>query len=210
MSTRGKSRRTFLLDSMTGLSGAWVAANAAGIFAAEDYVLQAAQSGKPMAFGYFTPAQAGTPTKFAFFTPAQAVEIEAMAAQIIPTDETPGAREARVIHFIDRALTTFAKNSQAAYTKGIDDLQAQAKQLVPTATTFSALTGPQQVQVLTAMEKTPFFTLVRTHTVIGFFASPVHGGNQDKIGWKLIGYDDSLNHRPPFGYYDAQDPAGRR
>jgi len=51
---------------------------------------------------------------------------------------------------------------------------------------------------------------VRTHTVIGFFASPVHGGNQDKVGWKLIGYDDSLNHRAPFGYYDAQDPAGRR
>jgi gluconate 2-dehydrogenase gamma chain len=196
MSTRRKSRRTFLLDSVTGLGGAWVAANAAGILAAEDYVLRAAQTGRPVKFG--------------FFTPAQAVEIEAMAAQIIPTDATPGAREARVIQFIDRALTTFAKNSQAAYTTGIDDLQAQTKQLFPTATTFSGLTGPQQIQVLTAMEKTPFFTTVRTHTVIGFFASPVHGGNQDKIGWKLIGYDDSLNFRPPFGYYDAQDPAGKR
>ena len=196
MSTRGRSRRTFLRESVTGLGGAWVAANYAGILAAEDYVLQASQSGQPMTL--------------AFFTPAQAVEIEAMAAQIIPTDETPGAREARVIHFIDRALTTFAKNAQGAYTKGLDDLQAQTRQLVPTATTFSALTSPQQIQVLTAMEKTPFFTTVRTHTIIGFFASPVHGGNQDKIGWKLIGYDDSLNFRPPFGYYDAQDPAGRR
>ena len=43
MSTRGKSRRTFLLDSVTGLGGAWVAANYAGILAAEDYVLKAAQ-----------------------------------------------------------------------------------------------------------------------------------------------------------------------
>jgi gluconate 2-dehydrogenase gamma chain len=196
MSTRGKSRRTFLLDSVTGLGGAWVAANYSGILAAEDYVLKAAQSGRPMKFG--------------FFTPDQAVEVEAMAVQIIPTDETPGAREARVINFIDRALTTFAKNNQAAYTKGIDDLQAQTKQLFPTATKFSALTGPEQIQVLTAMEKTPFFNTVRTHTIIGFFASPVHGGNQDKIGWKLIGYDDSLNFRPPFGYYDAQDPAGKR
>jgi hypothetical protein len=40
--------------------------------------------------------------------------------------------------------------------------------------------------------------------VIGFFARPVHGGNFDKVGWKLIGYDDSLNFKPPFGYYDAQ------
>jgi gluconate 2-dehydrogenase gamma chain len=196
MSTRRKSRRTFLLDSVTGLGGAWVAANSAGILAAESYVLRAAQSGKPATFG--------------FFTPAQAAEVEAMAAQIIPTDETPGAKEARVIHFIDRALTTFAKNNQAQYTKGLDDLQAQTRQLFPMAATFSALTGPEQIQVLTAMEKTPFFNMVRTHTIIGFFASPVHGGNQDKIGWKLIGYDDSLNFRPPFGYYDAQDPAGRR
>lgn len=196
MSTRGKSRRTFLVDSVTGLGAAWIAANASGIINAENYVLRAAQSGRPM--------------KFAFFTPEQAVEIEAMAAQIIPTDETPGAREARVVNFIDRALTTFNKDNQAAYTKGIADLQAQTRQLFPTATKFSGLTDAQQIQVLTAMEKTPFFNMVRTHTVIGFFASPVHGGNQDKIGWKLIGYDDSLNFRPPFGYYDAQDPAGRR
>ncbi len=104
MSTRGKSRRSFLIDSAAGLGGAWVAANYSGILAAENYVLKAAQSGKPVKFG--------------FFTPAQALEVEAMAAQIIPTDETPGAREARVINFIDRALTTFAKNTQAAYTKG--------------------------------------------------------------------------------------------
>jgi len=31
----------------------------------------------------------------------------------------------------------------------------------------------------------------------------VHGGNANKVGWKLVNYDDSLNHKPPFGYYDA-------
>jgi gluconate 2-dehydrogenase gamma chain len=196
MSTRGKSRRSFLIQSAAGLSGAWVAANYSGIVAAEDYVLQAAQSGKPVSFQ--------------FFTPDQAAEIEAMAAQIIPTDETPGAREARVINFIDRALATFAKNDQGRYTKGIGELQAQTSQMFPGSTKFSALSPEQQIKVLTAMEKTPFFNTVRTHTIIGFFASPVHGGNQDNIGWKLIGYDDSLNFRPPFGYYDANDPAGKR
>jgi gluconate 2-dehydrogenase gamma chain len=195
MSTREKSRRSFLIESAAGLSGAWVAANYAGIVAAEDYVLEAAQAGKPVTFQ--------------FFTSDQATEIEAMASQIIPTDETPGAREARVISFIDRALSTFAKNSQTQYTKGLADLEAQTRQLFPAATRFSALTSPQQIQVMTAMEKTPFFNTVRTHTIIGFFASPVHGGNQDKVGWKLIGYDDSLNFRAPFGYYDAQ-PQPRR
>ena len=35
-------------------------------------------------------------------------------------------------------------------------------------------------------------------------------GNHDKVGWALIGYDDSLNHKPPFGYYDAQPQPRRR
>jgi gluconate 2-dehydrogenase gamma chain len=195
MSPRQRSRRQFLIESVSGLGGAWVAANYAGIVAAEAYVQQAASSGQPI--------------KLAFFTEAQAAEVEAMAAQIIPSDSTPGAREARVINFIDRALVTFDSDQQGAYTKGLQDLQAQTKQLFPTATKFSALTSEQQIQVLTAMEKTPFFNVVRTHTVTGFFASPVHGGNYNKVGWKLVTYDDSLNFKPPFGYYDAQ-PAPRR
>ena len=190
MSPQQRSRRQFLIESVAGLGGAWVAANYASIIDAQAYVQQAASTGQPI--------------KLAFFTDAQAAEVEAMAAQIIPSDATPGAREARVINFIDRALTTFEKGQQPAYTKGLQDLDAQTKALFPTATKFSALTAEQQIQVLTAMEKTPFFTLVRTHTVTGFFASPIHGGNTNKVGWKLVNYDDSLNHKPPFGYYDAQ------
>jgi Gluconate 2-dehydrogenase subunit 3 len=195
MSPQQRSRRQFLIESVAGLGGAWVAANYAGIIEAQAFVQQAASSGQPI--------------KLAFFTEAQAAEVDAMAAQIIPSDATPGAREARVINFIDRALVTFEKDQQQAYVKGLQDLDAQTKRLVPSAAKFSALTSDQQIQVLTAMEKTPFFTLVRTHTVTGFFASPVHGGNYNKAGWKLVNYDDSLNHKPPFGYYDAQPQARR-
>jgi hypothetical protein len=189
MSIRGESRREFLVHSVSGLSAAWVAANYSGIVAAERHVQQAARTGQPVTF--------------AFFTPEQAAEVEAMTAQIVPTDATPGAREARVIHFIDRALVTFERKSQPAYTQGLGDLELQTKQLVPNSNKFSALTSEQQIQVLTAMERTAFFNMVRTHTITGFFASPVHGGNDNKAGWKLVGYDDSLNHKPPFGYYDA-------
>lgn len=191
MTTKAKSRRSFLVNSVTGLNAAWITANLPGILAAQEY---ARQPGAP-ALG--------------FFTPAQAAEIEAMAAQIIPTDQTPGAREARCLYFIDKALTTFSRDSQAAYTQGLQDLQAKTAQLYPSAGKFSALTSEQQIKTLTAIESTPFFNLVRTHTIIGFFARPEHGGNHNQIGWKLIGYDGSLNHKPPFGYYDAQ-PQPRR
>ncbi len=189
MSTRGKSRRSFLIESVSGLGAAWFAANYSGILAAEEYVLEAVQSGQP--------------AQLAFFTQAQAAEVEAMAAQIIPTDDTPGAREARVVSFIDRALVSFERERQPVYTQGLKDLEAQTKQRFPNASKFSELTFDQQIQILTAIEDTPFFNLVRTHTITGFFASPVHGGNHDKVGWQLVGYDDSLYHEAPFGYYDA-------
>jgi hypothetical protein len=32
---------------------------------------------------------------------------------------------------------------------------------------------------------------------------PSYGGNQDRIGWKLIQYDGGHAQQPPFGYYDA-------
>ena len=194
MSTQEKSRRSFLIESVSGLGGAWVAVNYSGILAAEEYVLKAAESEQP--------------AKFAFFTPEQAVEVEEMAAQIIPTDHTPGAREARVVSFIDRALVTFERERQADYTQGLKDLAAQAHQSFPNTSKFSELTFDQQIQVLTAIEDTPFFNLVRTHTITGFFASPVHGGNHDKVGWELVGYDDSLYHEAPFGYYDALPQPG--
>ena len=190
MKAKNRSRRSFLVESFTGLNAAWVAANYPGILAAQNYVKKATETGQV--------------PRLAVFTDVQAAEVEAMTAQIIPTDSTPGAREVHCVYFIDRALATFARDKQPGYVQGLQDLQAKTRELFPDATKFSALTTEQQIKTLTAMEKTPFFEMVRTHTILGFLSRPVHGGNFDKAGWKLIGYDDSLNHKPPFGYYDGQ------
>jgi gluconate 2-dehydrogenase gamma chain len=190
MSSEAKSRRAFLISSATGLNAAWVAANLPGILAAQDQVQHAARGGQ-------TP-------KLTFFSPGQAAEVDAIAAQIIPTDQDAGAREAHCLYFIDRALSGFDKSKQAAYSKGLDDLERKVGELYPGSSKFSALTPEQQIKTLTAIEKTPFFMMVRNHTVMGFLSRPVHGGNYHKAGWKLIAYDDSLNFKPPFGYYDAE------
>lgn len=198
MSTGSKSRRDFLVHSVagiTGLSTVWLTANYTGILEAEAF----AQEKAPWT----------TTPRLGFFTEEQAADINAMASQIIPTDDTPGAHEARVVFFIDRALVTFERDSRPVYIQGFKDLQAKTKELFPSAAKFSALNSAQQIQVLTAIEKSPFFNTVRNHTVIGFFANPIHGGNHEKVGWKLIGFDDSLDFKPPFGYYDAQ-PSPRR
>jgi len=190
MSTKRRSRRSFLVGSFTGLNAAWVAANYPGILAAQNYVRKS--------------TEAGQLPRLAVFTDVQAAEVEAMTVQIIPSDSTPGAREAHCVYFIDRALSTFAQDKKPAYLNGLEDLQAKTRELYPDASKFSALTSEQQIKTLTAIEKTPFFEMLRQHTILGFLSRPEHGGNYNKVGWKLIGYDDSLNHKPPFGYYDAQ------
>jgi gluconate 2-dehydrogenase gamma chain len=190
MSTKGRSRRSFLVNSVTGLNAAWVAANYPGILAAQEYVRQA--------------SQAGQLPRLAFFNEPQAAEIEAMAARIIPTDETPGAREAGCLYFIDRALTTFDKQRQPVYTAGLGSLQDKTRELFPDASKFSGLNSAQQIQVLKAIETTPFFMLVRTHTITGFLANPEHGGNQNQAGWKLIGFEGKFRYESPFGYYDRE------
>ena len=35
---------------------------------------------------------------------------------------------------------------------------------------------------------TAFFNLLLSHTIAGFFADPVHGGNRAMVGWQLIGF----------------------
>jgi len=193
MALRDSSRRTFLLRSLGGLGSAWLTANWPEILAAHEHARHAAQTDPP--------------TKFEFFTPDQAVEVEAIAAQIIPTDNTPGAREARVIYFIDRALTTFDRDKQELYRGGLRELQQKCVERF--RATFSKLSSPQQIELLKSIEKGEFFEAARIHTIVGFFANPEYGGNAGQIGWKLIGFEDDFSFEPPFGYYDQQENDGK-
>ena len=184
MSEAGITRRTLF----AGAGSAFLAANWTDILAAQQHAHRAAAS--------------AAPTQLEFLTAAQAAEIEAIAAQIIPTDETPGAREAGVIYFIDRALATFDKGKQPVYVEGLHQTEAKLKELFPRAGRMADLKPEQQIEQLKAIEKSEFFDVVRTHTIMGFFANPEHGGNKDKVGWKLIGFEDNFVFTPPFGYYD--------
>jgi gluconate 2-dehydrogenase gamma chain len=170
----------------------WLLASpfAAAILAAQEHAHQAARSAQP--------------PPLAVLHPAEATEIEAIAAQIIPSDETPGAREAGVIYFIDRALATFDHDQHPVYVEGLQDLAARRAQLFPVSPSFAALSSADQIRVLQTIEGTDFFDVVRTHTILGFFGDPSYGGNRDQIGWKLIGFENKFHFEPPFGYYDAE------
>jgi gluconate 2-dehydrogenase gamma chain len=52
--------------------------------------------------------------------------------------------------------------------------------------------GPESIQHASPSGKIfglqAFFEILRAHTIAGFFCDPIHGGNRDMVGWKLIGF----------------------
>jgi gluconate 2-dehydrogenase gamma chain len=146
------------------------------------------------------------PPPLRVLTAEQAADLEAMAAQIIPTDDTPGAREARVVYFMDQELATRSKHRRPEFEKGLRDLRRRVARRHPRAASFAALGGEQQIAILRDMEKakSEFFENVRAATIVGMLALPEYGGNYQKIGWKMIGFDDRFSWAAPFGHYDRE------
>lgn len=200
-------RRDFLLQ-LGGIAGtAWISAQWPTMVAAAQHAHQAAASKQ----------------SFEVLTPEQAKEVAAIAARIIPTDELPGATEAGVVYFIDRALKTFASDALPQYQSGLVDVHRATAQMFPGVNSFSAATPEQQDKVLSALSATQFpqtgsrrrnqaptasgfFQTIWYHTVCGFLIDPEGGGNRDFVGWKVIGRDPAHSFSPPFGYYDKDYP----
>jgi len=211
-----QSRRQFLLDSVVAASATWIGAHWPAALAAAQHAHNAAQQARPSAKSSAAP-------KFDFFTPKLAAEIESITARIIPSDETPGAREAGVVYFIDRALVTFAKNDQKLYTAGITEVQALVRKMFPGIERFSAASETQQDEVIATLDQSgiygrrpfvdrpigqTFFETLRQHTIAGFLIDPAseRRGNRDGVGWALIGREREHMFQPPFGHYDKDYP----
>ncbi|MBN8882097.1 MAG: gluconate 2-dehydrogenase subunit 3 family protein [Salana multivorans] len=178
-----------------------------------------------------------------FFTAHEWRTVEAATARIIPTDHHPGAREAKVVRFIDRMLAgtdyVFASadgsgflrmtgRDDAAwaeriahrgrlYRDGVAELDRLARQ--EGERDFADLDDDAQDRVLEQLSGEPkpqpyevpgdatgtggapagnqpvnedfleFFPLLVLNTRQGFYADPVYGGNLDRIGWGVIGFD---------------------
>lgn len=136
-------------------------------------------------------------------TEQEAAEFDAIAAQIIPTDDTPGAREAGAIHFIDQALAGVASFALPQLREGLAELQ-EAGRVRHGIGTFAGLSGPQQIELLQSIEDSEFFGTVRFLTVAGMFSDPEHGGNVGRVGWQLLEYEGPGATAAPYGHYDAE------
>lgn len=117
----------------------------------------------------------------------EASTLAAVCARIIPTDDNgPGAAEARASVYIDRALAGWLAPSRNAYAAGLAAIEAAAR--TRGAKRFADLSPAARDDILRSLEQTPFFSLVRTHTIQGTFCDPAYGGNANFVGWDLLGY----------------------
>jgi gluconate 2-dehydrogenase gamma chain len=145
-------------------------------------------------------------TALMFFNDLEAITVEAVAARIIPGEtDSPGARDARVVVYIDRALAGYSTELQQLYRVGIRALDERC--CTRYGAPFRLLGEAQQDEVLTGIDGSAvpahetdttsgtvgdplvrFFSVIREHTIEGMFCDPVYGGNYDAVGWKLIGF----------------------
>lgn len=81
-------------------------------------------------------------------TPAQARILDVAAELIMPATDTPGAREAGVPQFVDRAVAIYCSPADAAAIRsGLDRMEADAR--AEHGAGFVALTPAQQTALLT-------------------------------------------------------------
>lgn len=188
------SRRQFLTAIGNLASAGWIAMNWPQIAVAAEHSGHAAHD------------MTAPPTALTVLSAAQAAEVDAIANQVVPGGATPGARDARVIYFIDNALGSFFKAQLPSFQQGLAEFESAYAARYGADKPFSAAAEAQQIAWLKEVDKTPFFNAVRRLTVLGLIALPKYGGNHDNLGWKLIGVEDNHVWEPPFGYYDQNYP----
>ena len=191
MSDDTSSRRAFLRVLSTAIGSTWLTLEWPSVMAAAHDAHTATRNAVPYA---------------KFLTESEAADVAAITAQIIPTDATPGAREAGIGEFIDRALATFFQRLAPTFRSQLAEFRAACSVRYPAVASFAALSSEQQIEFLQSVERTPFFSSIRLLTLIGMFAMPDYGGNRGGIGWMLLGFEDRHMFAPPFGDYDRDYP----
>lgn len=137
-----------------------------------------------------------------FFTAAEARVVEAACERILPQDATgPGASDAGVVVYIDRQLAgpygrdanrylspPFVESVPEHGFQGRENPRQTYRAGIRGLGNFADQPREEQDSRLVAIEQSRFFRLLRAHTIEGMFSDPLHGGNADCAGWKLIGY----------------------
>lgn len=138
-----------------------------------------------------------------FFSHSEYAMVERLAEIIIPSDQTPGAKEAGVAEFIDFMIANNPKQ-QYSFRTGLVWLDSHSERLH--GKRFLELTPAQQLSVLEPLgfkgKARPgeepgrkFFALMREYTVTGFYTSEVGFKELDNPALKFYSESPECPHK---------------
>lgn len=150
------------------------------------------------------PRSPGAPVSGPFTAPQRAT-VDQMSELIMPATDTPGARAAGVVGFIEVIVGEYYRDEErGAFLRGLADVDARSQSLF--GKTFVETTEAQQTTVLTGLEAESrampagspqhFFARMKGLTLYGYYTSE-------------IGYTQELQQTFMPGRYDGAAPLRR-
>jgi gluconate 2-dehydrogenase gamma chain len=145
--------------------------------------------------------------------------VQAICNRLIPSEpDSPGAKEARADVYIDRVLGGYFIHLQKFYRQRLQDMNRLSIQKY--GVEFTELAINHQDEMLHNMDQSQagpdsanmklFFDIIYEQTIEGTFGDPMYGGNQDFVGWKLIGFPGAqwgyTSEQMKLGYDSRQIP----
>jgi len=138
-----------------------------------------------------------------FFSPAEYATVERLADLIIPSDTTPGAKEAGVAEFIDFMVASDPE-AQYPFRMGVAWVNAHAERTL--GKRFVDLRPEQQTSLLEPLaykdkvrageeDGYKFFKLIREYTVTGFYTSQIGFKELDNPALKFYSESPECPHK---------------
>lgn len=129
------------------------------------------------------------------FTNDEFKVVSAAVDRVIPKDEDPGALDANVPEYIDRALQLpQLEKMREEFTSGAAALNRRSQRMFQKP--FFDATVDQRDELLSIFRDSAagtgeahWYELLIVLTMEGFLGDPSYGGNKDRVGWQLVGFN---------------------
>ena len=137
----------------------------------------------PGALEFFSAWLKAAPPPPKFFSPADFEALQAFTEILIPTDETPGAREAHCAHFIDFLLQASPETVQQQWRDALSGLKRAG---------FHAAGAKGRAALVEAMSKpeSATFRLIKQQNTFAFYTS--HAGMIETLDYKGNSHNESF------------------
>jgi hypothetical protein len=140
------------------------------------------------------------PNAFELFLPLNRLQRLSWRIRLLGADSVPEAAGNPL------ARESLEVDLRGTYRRGLAAVEDKSQRTFGKA--FVALPPAQQMEILSTADAV-FYQVLQRHVIDGTLCAPEYGGNRDRLGWQLAGFDGDSQ---PLGYtiYDPAVPGHYR